>query len=216
MQIARATLSDGNLIVLGKGLDKKGNTVTLKIHSKLNVIAAGLLYKIKKPKQIIFTGGKTKGAEYISEAEAMRDYLLEQFTDIPANIVLVETKSIDTPSNITELLKLGYITRHEPITVLSLKQHLPRAKKLFWNIAHIQIDGISAQHIIKVHGLPEHRKLLRTFIRSGASAQESMKEFVLRRILTFDPKGEKIRAYANRLSRMRFLRRVPEIKRFKT
>jgi hypothetical protein len=198
----KTVLSGQTLIVLGKGLSgnpKKGETVELTIHSKLNAIAAGLLfYHYDKFETIVFTGGHTKGENEVSEAQAMKIYLLHQFPDIPAKHVLVESKSIDTLGNITELLEHKFIAVGGTANILSVSQHLRRSKILFRNIARIKARMYSSQDVIQDHGNMLHMKMLSEFRRSSASVMESIKEFILNVLVIFDPKGKRLRKITSR------------------
>lgn len=61
--------------------------------------AAGELYLEGATKKIILTGGKTGGAEYKSEAELMRDVLVNEY-HVPESDIILEDKATNTLQNI--------------------------------------------------------------------------------------------------------------------
>jgi hypothetical protein len=193
----KTVLSGRTLIVLGKGLKgnpKKGEKVEINIHSKMSAIAAGLLFHNENVKQIVFTGGATKGKKYISEARAMKEYLLAEFSGIYDGDVILEEESIDTAENITKLMEQKVIRSYTSIPVLSLTQQLRRSRRLFWNIGRIKAETISAQNVIRKYGTRADQELVREFNCSRERYLESCKELVLNPFTDIiDPKGKRLR-----------------------
>jgi uncharacterized SAM-binding protein YcdF (DUF218 family) len=138
------------LIVLGKnigiasGPEKiRSNRRQLSHDSRLNVLAAGLLYKNNPGMKIILSGGKTAGPNNLSEAEAMKEYLMTRFPDIPDDDIETEDFSIDTTTNAQEIEKMLHESEHpyEHIGLLTVGYHMRNASRLF-----------------KTHGVPIEQK----------------------------------------------------------
>jgi hypothetical protein len=91
-------------------------------------IAAGLLYKAGKVKQIVCSGGRTAGDEGMSEALAMKYVIIELFNISPEAIILDE-ESYSTGANAQYLRGMG-VDRQRTV-VLSANYHLPRVKDTF-------------------------------------------------------------------------------------
>lgn len=100
------------LIVLGKNIGVGWNREKIRKtphflsdRSELSVFATGFLFDTGNFKQIIFSGGKTAGADYPSEAKAMKDFLLKEFPEIPEEKIILEENSFDTIENAIEVKK---------------------------------------------------------------------------------------------------------------
>ncbi|HWC57929.1 MAG TPA: YdcF family protein [Candidatus Paceibacterota bacterium] len=188
------------LVVLGKGIKKRGFFTELTPESRISATAAGLLFENEEFSSIIFTGGKTLGNQYASEAECMEDYLLENFTSILPSRVFVEPESIDTLGNINEMLHQGFIRFHKPVDVLSTAQHIWRAKRMFRSIAGIDAKMIASQKVIQKYGSPEDNMILDEYEESSGFVYAAIKEFILNGIVLVDPKGKLLR-HVTRLTR---------------
>ena len=126
------------LIVLGKNIgigwtrEKIRKTPNyLSDRSELSVYAAGYLYKTGNFKRIIFSGGKTAGAEFPSEARAMKDFLLKQFPEILEDKIILEENSFDTIENATEVKKIIENLEINQIIALTTNEFAKRAKMVF-------------------------------------------------------------------------------------
>ena len=127
------------MIVLGRnfvvGYDMKTlpqERTKLSPTSRINVLAAGIMYKQRLCDKIIFSTGYTAGSNMPSESEAMRQHLLKIFKDIPEKDVLIEDVSTDTDTNAQEIRKI--IDQHPEFHNLGLltdTTHLRRAEKVF-------------------------------------------------------------------------------------
>lgn len=134
----RVPLNSDYIIVLGARV--RGETPSLALQERLNVAYD---YLEQNPKtQAILTGGRGAG-EDITEAEAMKRYLVQK--GISPNRLLLETQAKDTVENLTYSFKMidPSLEKVEVIVVTS-KFHILRskiiAKELGW-----QVHGIGAK-----------------------------------------------------------------------
>ena len=126
------------LIVLGKniGLDWDRTRIGeqrfhLSTHSRVNVLAAGILYMAGVSDHIIFSSGKTAGSLLPSEAEAMKDRLLSIFPDIPEAAVILDDISLNTFTNAKEVQRIMREREFRTAALVSVGFHLERAQYLF-------------------------------------------------------------------------------------
>ncbi|HVZ58244.1 MAG TPA: YdcF family protein [Patescibacteria group bacterium] len=127
------------LIVLGRnfqpGFDRKAlaeQRFHLSPQSRINDLAAGLLYEAGFADTLVISTGHTSGSNVPSEAEAMKTHLQSIFKDIPDEAIVLEENSIDTEGNAAEVKK---ITEQHPewkdFGLLTDPSHLERAVPLF-------------------------------------------------------------------------------------
>ena len=116
--------------------------------SELNVIAGALFFKKNQTKILIFSGGKTAGKNYPSEAEAMRNFLISKYPDIPESSIILEDKSFDTKQNAKNSKLLIENNNFKRISFITTKAHIPRSKKLFKDVG-LDIEGHSAEEIVE-------------------------------------------------------------------
>lgn len=122
------------LIVLGSGIeDKPGRLEPGSPDGKMRVIAAAEAYRLGLTRFLIFSGGRTKGKGYPSEAEVMVDFMNRKyrkeggkFSRIPKEAVVLEKHSIDTTTNLRNSLKIAQEKGTQKIGVLTNEYHLPR------------------------------------------------------------------------------------------
>ncbi len=167
------------LIVLGKnrgmiigkphpeGPEKKD---ILSMESKMAALAAGYLYEMSKGKmkRLIFSGGPTSGPDYNSEAESMANYMRDRFPKIPAEAILLEEQSSDTPSNsagIKQLLGALYPDHSLPATgLLASSDHMERARGRMEK-AGIKARGYVIEEILKQIS-PHHARFINEYLGS--------------------------------------------------
>lgn len=144
------------LIVLGKNVGYLGSSEKIrktKNHlsrkSELNVLAAGYLYQAGDFNKLIFSGGKSVGKNYPSEAEAMSDFLREKFPRIPNSAVLLEDKSLDTLQNSLFVKQILEKDDLHKLAILTTKAHMPRSLMLFERLKLKPYPFISEETIIK-------------------------------------------------------------------
>ncbi len=143
------------VVVLGKNVGYFGSKNKIRRSknflsrkSEVNVIAAGLIMKNNISDNLIFSGGRTAGKDYPSEAEAMKRFLLEKFPEISKDSLLLEEESMDTKQNAQFSKKIIETNGFSNIAFLTTSSHIPRSKKLFGKIG-LNIDSISSQEIVK-------------------------------------------------------------------
>ena len=118
------------IIVLGYGLGK--NEKVLKpLRSRLDT--AHDLYKKKFSQKIITLGGLTNHSTGISEAEAMKRFLMQN--NVPENDVIKEEASVDTIGNVYFLKRDILKPRNwKRLIVVTSDFHVKRAKYIFTKI----------------------------------------------------------------------------------
>ncbi|HSA83853.1 MAG TPA: YdcF family protein [Patescibacteria group bacterium] len=126
------------LIVLGRNILPGYNRRTLAAEeshlsplSKINALAAGVMYSQKRANVLILSSGHTMGRDFPSEAQAMKTFLLQHFTDIPEGNILLEETSFDTPSNAQEVKTMIADKGFTSLGLLTDDLHLKRATSLF-------------------------------------------------------------------------------------
>ncbi len=126
------------LIVLGKNIgvgwtrEKIRKTPHfLSDRSELSVFAAGFLFKTGNFNKIIFSGGKTAGVEFPSEAAAMKEFILKKFPEIPENKIILEENSFDTIENAIEVKKIIKNLGLNQLIGLTTNEFAGRAKMVF-------------------------------------------------------------------------------------
>ena len=126
--------------------------------AKLTVIACGILLVSGKSERIIFTGGKTAGADNISEATAMKQFLLKVFGDsIPdSQKIVTEDYSADTLDN---AIKVKEINQGTDAIVVTIGYHAPRTEMIFkkqWQKSDLQM--VKSDELVRL-GWPKQRYL---------------------------------------------------------
>ncbi len=131
------------VVVLGAGVYNNGEPTKT---SKSRVDRA--FEYLNKEDTLILCGGHTNPNTSLSEAEAMKDYA--QLRGIDNAKILMETRSIDTVGNAYYLK--GLIGDSNSLTVVTSKEHVPRAKYIFHKIIgkSKKIDFIEADSIINI------------------------------------------------------------------
>ncbi len=126
------------LVVLGKNIgvgwtrEKIRKTPNfLSDRSELSVFAIGFLFKTGNFNKIILSGGKTSGANFPSEARAMKDFLLKEFPEIPEDKIILEENSFDTIENATEVKKILEDMGINQAIGLTTNEFAKRAKMVF-------------------------------------------------------------------------------------
>jgi uncharacterized SAM-binding protein YcdF (DUF218 family) len=132
------------IIVLGAGLDgyKVGKTLQSRLDKAIEY------YNLNKDVNIIVSGGKGKD-ELISEAEAMKRYLIEN--RVNKNNILKEDKATTTLENIQfskDILKSRKDER-ETVLIITNEFHLTRAMTTA-DILGIENEGLASKTPIKI------------------------------------------------------------------
>ena len=184
------------LVVLGKNWreyppDEKpeGFDLQLSIESKMSSLAAGEMFKQGLVDKLIFSGGKTAGAEYPSEGEAMIEYLKEKYPDIPEGSIIAENASIDTSENAEQVAEiLAKDPTLQKIALMTVGFHLQRAEKLFKEFG-IETTPFPSEEELKKRS-PHYERFVDAYLKSGHVKTEEIKEIILRSLLYIDAKGK--------------------------
>lgn len=98
------------IICFGAGLEHRPNAKEpfewIGSHTAKRATAAATLWQQEQDSLLIFSGGRTAGAQYPSEAEAMREYVCRAPWNIPAAHILTESESTDTAENVRNVVTL--------------------------------------------------------------------------------------------------------------
>lgn len=188
-------------IVLGKNWQEyppknapKDWRLRMSIEGKMTTLAAGEFYRHGFAEKIIFSGGKTAGKNFESEAEAMREYLRIKFPEIPDESVILEEKSFNTQGNAENVARmLG--GGKDGLALITMTSHLPRAVKIFAQ-HRLSVQGFKTEELLQKYSL-HRRRFVDKFLASRRAKFENFKEKILRAILFVDPKGE----FIGRISR---------------
>lgn len=190
------------LVVLGRiWRPPEGATIERGIHvsleGKMRTLAAGEMYRAGLTDKIIFSGGKTGGKEWPSEAESMAEYLKKKFPEIPNEAIIMESESFDTPENAE---KVKAILEKYGINKIALETsgfHLKRSVKLFENQG-LKVAGFPAEEFLekRTSGVrsqksspANYEKFVEKFLGSKRQKWENIKEAILRNLLIIDSKG---------------------------
>jgi uncharacterized SAM-binding protein YcdF (DUF218 family) len=187
-------------IVLGKEYRRFNGKPVLSMEAKMTAIAAGEMYQCGVVRLLIFTGGKTAGPEYPSEAEAMARYCMRLYPEIPREGIIIEDVAFDTIANARLVKKIIQNNEIGSMPVLiSRKYHMERAQGIFLREG-MKTDPIPAEDILFFRSL-RHRKLADAYMHSLYYRAVRVKEYLLRLQLAVDPEA-RIQRFVTR--RMRF------------
>jgi uncharacterized SAM-binding protein YcdF (DUF218 family) len=126
------------LVVLGKniGVGWIRNRIRKTKHylsdrAEFSILAGGVLFNSGDFKHLIFSGGKTAGLDFPSEAKAMRDFLILKFPNFPKEKIILEDISMDTLQNAQEVKKIADSMNLKTLMVMTTPEHFARSKMLF-------------------------------------------------------------------------------------
>lgn len=197
------------LIVCGKGwrrqeIDEQNSVANVGVEgvspiawelspeAKIASVAAGLLYLSGKTDEIIYTGGITsKRSDWISEAEAMKQYTHYIFGDlIPLDKISMEDKAIDTLANAENTKQ---IVGDEKCSFMTIGYHLDRAEYQF---SHQGLTGtwIASEDVLQAYS-KDYRLLPLLKKEYGHLLFENIREAVARKLVK-SPWGQKIATWA--------------------
>ena len=139
-EIDTVTYDEDALIVLGAGL--RGERITIPLKLRLD---KALYYHAKNPEALIIVSGGQGYGEDITEAFAMRKYLVEN--GVPENLVIEEPEATSTSENMFfsgQILQKYYEKeiKEMPIAFVTNNFHVFRSERLaamagFENVTHI-------------------------------------------------------------------------------
>jgi len=193
------------LIVLGHNIgigwapnDIKNQRFHLSHHSRINVLATGILFKAGVSDKIIFSSGKTAGKDAPSEAEAMKRHLLRIFPSIPEHAITLEENSLNTYTNAQEVKKIMDQEGLKEVGLVSVGSHLKRAAYLFKQ-AGISLDIhniLAAEEILR-----ERRpRYVEGYLKSDSVSKEGAKEKKVLLVQRF-PLGSQLLNFITRFTR---------------
>ncbi len=143
------------LVVLGKniGISWTRNRIRKTKHflsdrAQFSVIAGGVLFNSSNFSHIIFSGGKTAGIDFPSEAKAMSDFLILNFPDFPKEKIILEDISKDTVQNAQEVKKIADKLNLKHLMVMTTPEHFARSKMLFKKEG-MDVTMISSSEVLK-------------------------------------------------------------------
>lgn len=123
------------LIALGAGLQHRQLSdpprAWIGDQTRLRAEAAATVWKRNPESLIVFSGGLSHDSP--TEADAMKDYVMHSPLNIPASAILTETTSIDTASNVRNIVAL-IRERSLPtdnIVLIAGRRHILRATRYF-------------------------------------------------------------------------------------
>ncbi len=201
------------VIVLGKnwkkyppaGASPSNFHLELSPGSQLSALAAGEMFREGLVKKIIFSTGKTAGENFPSEALAMKVFMQTKFPEIPAEGIILEETSFDTPTNAIEVKKILEKLGFNRLALLTTKPHMPRADRLFQGFGIKADDFYSEKEVKKISD--EYKRFAQDYENSKQVKLEKIKEFFLRLFLVFDPKGKYLQGLTRRFRRQAAARR---------
>lgn len=189
------------LIVLGAGWNKFETDIVdiailppkynLNMEAKIRTLAAGEMFREKLADKIIFSGGKTAGRKWLSEAKAMQEYLKNKFPEIPDDSIIIEEESIDTPDNAEKILPILEKYKIQNAALMTSAAHLPRAQKIFETFG-IETHPFPAENELKKRSL-RHLRFVKNYLKSDRVKKMNLREKILRGIFWFDKKGRSLR-----------------------
>lgn len=136
-------------------------------HSRINVLAAGVLYRTGIADKIILSTGNA-GKDYPSEASAMKDQLKRIFKNIPDSAIILEEESWDTRTNAKEVKRIMEKHGFENIGLITIGiAHLKRAIGLFEREG-LTVTPFASERVLK--------KLRPTFVKKYLSSSLVQKE----------------------------------------
>ena len=176
----------------------KGRGIHVSLEGKMRTLAAGEMWRAGLTDKIIFSGGKTGGKEWPSEAEATAEYLKKKFPEIPEEAIIMEKESFDTPENAENVKKILETYGINKIALETSGFHLKRSVKLFEDQG-LNVTGFPAEEFLQKRGSKARRgtgmpanyeKFVEKFLSSKRQKWENIKEAILRNLLIIDAKGK--------------------------
>ena len=194
------------VIVLGKNWEKYPDNepssvghIELSVESKITSLAAGEMYSAGLVKKVLFSTGHTAGSNFPSEAEAMKKFMKDKFTEIPDKDIILEEKSFDTPSNAREVKKIIKKYGFKKLALLTTRVHMLRADKLFRHFGIKVDDFYSEEETKKISS--HYKKFVQKYSKSRRAKAEELKELLLRQFLILDPQGKFLENITKRIRR---------------
>ncbi len=200
------------IVALGAGLDggamarlKKRNDprsyLSIGRLTRLRAAAAAVMYRRDPGSVIIFSGGHTLGNTWISEGEAMREYVArhKKFA-VPRSRIIVETEATDTVSNvrnIAEMLKKFRLNTGSHITLIAGRRQMESA------VAYFRALGIVVHPLLvrQALGAIARSYVIPSSVDAPLSREDRKRGWILRLIRIVDPRGAIVSMIAKRQRR---------------
>jgi uncharacterized SAM-binding protein YcdF (DUF218 family) len=151
--------SPHSVIVLGSGVTPQNRPG---FDGKIRVLALQELLKTTTPSHIILTGGYVAGKNLLSEAEAMKEYLLKDGAVVPP--ILLEKTATDTIDNIQNTAKLVQEIGDECSYIITNAFHKPRVE-LICQILQFSAQVIAAEELV-INRSQRHADLIEALLAS--------------------------------------------------
>ncbi len=182
------------IIGLGKALtfDEYGK-IMLAPESKATAYTGAFFCAKGNLDKLIFSGGKTQGEKYPSEAELMREHIYKNISKSIADFITLETESKTTWSNARNTKKILEDNISQKIGLLTIGYHLPRATKIFKREGFSNLIPFASEDYSSESYLAEISEYLKSF--KGVS--ERTKEIMIRAFTFFFPSGKLLENIAN-------------------
>lgn len=205
------------LIGLGKAFtfDEYGK-IMLTPESKATAYAGAIICDKGNLDKLIFSGGKTQGEEYPSEAELMREHIYKNISKSIADFITLETGSKTTWSNARNTKRILEDNVNQKIGLLTIGYHLPRATKIFeregfsnliplasenyskgdfsTEISNSTLLSFVPKNYLKGDRLTE----ISNYLNSFKGGSERAKELMVRAFTFFFPDGKFLESIANK------------------
>jgi len=151
-------------------------------------LVCGNLYLSGDFEKIIFSSGHTSGLDIPSEAQAMKSYMLSKIPNIAPVDILLEDKSLDTPTNALEISKL-IKEKSARIAVVAPMLHKKRVLELLktFNVNTQKFYDTDTYYPMYY---PEAKEQVEKSRKSIPIKIELIKEAILNYELKFDQKGK--------------------------
>ena len=192
------------VVVLGKNWRERPPKNTqgkwklhLSIESKMSAIAAGEMYTSGLATKILFSGGRTVGADWPSEAGAMQEFLKKKYPDIPDDDIMLEEEAIDTIDSAERVDRILQEHGFQDIALLTVGFHISRSEKIFQDRG-IAVHGLPSEEMLKKRSL-HYEQFVGNFLASKRVRMEQWKEKILRGLLVIDTKGKIPRMVTQRI-----------------
>lgn len=194
------------VVVLGSSWEdfKEGEHPELSTDSKLRTLAAGVLASEKDISQLIFAGGRTAGPENPSEAQEMKRYLKENFSNLEVSIKL-DSESFDTIENAKFVNEIAGKTDLSKVFVVTNEYHRERVSAIFEYVG-MPVEVVAAEDVLrrtyqkdKGENYYPYKKFIEQHLNSGEIKRKEFLEVGLRVINKLDPEGRLLTSLAKKL-----------------
>lgn len=197
-----ANETERTLVVLGSGFkaDRPDNLTDPLQQAEYMTLSAkirtlGALQRVKRGgiNRIVFSGGQTAGADWISEAEAMRTYAASHAQGELRNTILnaeIEGSSVDTIDNRDKVLSRV----SGKVEVLSSWSHLLRSRRIFREVG-VYVQTVPAE-LELLRDLSQYGPILLEYFTSPDFIKSVGREWILNSILFVDPQGKFLRQFS--------------------